>query len=64
MYATKVLKRFGIFESMPVNSSIVPGFKISRDGDGVTVDETYFKQIVGSLMDLTATRPDIMFSVS
>ncbi|GAU48606.1 hypothetical protein TSUD_327180 [Trifolium subterraneum] len=43
---------------------IVPGFKINRDVNGVAVDDTYFKQIVGSLMYLTATRPDIMFSVS
>lgn len=28
------------------------------------MDETYFKQIVGSLMYLTATRPDLMFIVS
>nr|DAD19628.1 TPA_asm: hypothetical protein HUJ06_021091 [Nelumbo nucifera] len=66
-YATEVLKRFGFwdFESKKsVSSPIVPGFKMGRDDHGVTVDETYFKQMVGSLMYLTATRPDIMFSVS
>ncbi|XP_019054852.1 PREDICTED: uncharacterized protein LOC109115361 [Nelumbo nucifera] len=63
-YATEVLKRFGMFESKSVSSPIVPGFKMSRDDHGVIVDETYFKQMVGSLMYLTATRPDIMFSVS
>lgn len=31
---------------------------------GVKVDETNFKRIVGSLMYLTATRPDIMYVVS
>ena len=53
-----------MYESNHVKSSIVPGFKINRDVDGAAVDDTYFKQIVGSLMYLTTTRPDIMYSVS
>ncbi|CAL2237913.1 unnamed protein product [Prunus armeniaca] len=61
MYALEILKRFGMLESNEVNSSIVPGFKISKDEDGIAVDETYFKQLVGSLMYVTATRPDMMF---
>ncbi|RVW23196.1 Retrovirus-related Pol polyprotein from transposon RE1 [Vitis vinifera] len=48
-------------ESNLVGNPIVPGFKISRDKNGDFVDETYYKQLVGSLMYLTATRPDIMF---
>lgn len=60
-YASEVLKRFGMMESNSVSSPIVPGFKVSKDGDGKEVDETYYKQLVGSLMYLTATRPDMMF---
>ena len=52
-YATDVLKRFGMSDSKPVTSPIVPGFKISRDTNGAAVDDTYYKQIVGSLMYLT-----------
>lgn len=63
-YLTEVLRRFGMIESKPVSTPIVPGFKISKDDLGTPVDEMYFKQLVGSLMYLTATRPDIMFSVS
>ncbi|RDX92335.1 putative mitochondrial protein, partial [Mucuna pruriens] len=63
-YANDVLKKFAMSESKHVKSLIVPGRKISRDVDCVIVDDTYFKQIVGSLMYLTATRPDIMFNVS
>ncbi|PRQ40865.1 putative RNA-directed DNA polymerase [Rosa chinensis] len=51
-------------ESTRVSSPIVSGFKISRDVNGIAMDDTYYKKIVGSLMYLTATRPDIMFSVS
>eukprot|EP00258_Populus_trichocarpa_P034009 XP_024450028.1 uncharacterized protein LOC112326471 [Populus trichocarpa] len=59
-YALEILKRFEMLESNEVSSSIVPGFKVNKDEDGITVDETYFKQLVGSLMYLTATRPDMI----
>ncbi|RDX74345.1 putative mitochondrial protein, partial [Mucuna pruriens] len=63
-YANDVLKKFAMFESKPVKSLIVPGSKINKDVDGIIVDNTYFKQIVRSLIYLAATRPDIMFNVS
>ncbi|KAA3465200.1 Retrovirus-related Pol polyprotein from transposon TNT 1-94 [Gossypium australe] len=44
--------------------SISPGFKLSKGEDGVKVDKTYYKQVVGSLMYLNATRPNMMFVVS
>jgi hypothetical protein len=50
--------------SNAVGSPIIPGSKLHSDEGGVRINETYFKQIVGSLMYLTTTRPDIMFSVS
>lgn len=63
-YAMEVLRRFGMEESNSVLNPVVPGFKICKDVDGVKVDATFFKQAVGSLMYLTATRPDLMFVVS
>lgn len=63
-YALEVFKRFGMEESNSVMSPIVPGFKMCKDEGGVKVDETFYKQIVGSLMYITATRPDLMFVVS
>ncbi|KAJ8646671.1 hypothetical protein MRB53_008419 [Persea americana] len=46
----------------PLNfEEAVKSFKISRDENGNFVDETHYKQLVGSLMYLTATRPDMMF---
>ena len=50
-----------MMESNSVGSPIVPSFKIGRDQNGDFVDETYYKQLVGSLMCLIATRPDMMF---
>lgn len=63
-YAMEVLRRFGMEESNSVLNPIVPGFRICKDKEGVKVDATFFKQVVGSLMYLTATRPDLMFVVS
>lgn len=48
----------------PVGNPMVPGQKVSRDEAGMKVDSTLYKQIVGSLMYLTATQPDLMFVVS
>ncbi|XP_071712333.1 secreted RxLR effector protein 161-like [Rutidosis leptorrhynchoides] len=38
--------------------------KVDKDEDGIKINDTYYKQIIGSLMYLTASRPDIMFAVS
>ena len=63
-YALEVLKRFGMDKSNSVHNPIVPGFKLVKDEGGVKVDKTYYKQVVGNLMYLTATQPDMMFVVS
>jgi len=47
-----------------VHNPIVLGYKLMKDEDGVKVDKTYYKQVVGSLMYLTTTRPYMMFVVS
>lgn len=43
---------------------IVLGCKLLKDEDGVKVDATMYKQIVGCLMYLAATRPDLMYVLS
>jgi len=63
-YTLEVLKQFGMEESNAVMNPIVSGFKTNKIGEGNKIDETYYKQIVGSLMYITAIRPDIMFGVS
>lgn len=46
-----------------VKSPIVPGCKLSKEGGGVNIDSTSYKKMVRSLMYLTATRPNLMFTV-
>ena len=63
-YALEVLNIFEMDKSNSVFNPIVPGCKLVKDEGGVKVDKTYYKQVVGSLMYLTTTRPDLMFVVS
>ncbi|GKC52092.1 hypothetical protein Tco_1074837 [Tanacetum coccineum] len=37
--------------------------KLTRDEDGESVDDTKYRGMIGSLLYLTASRPDIMFNV-
>ncbi|WJZ84648.1 hypothetical protein VitviT2T_004242 [Vitis vinifera] len=62
-YAKEVLKRFGMEESNSVKNPIVPGDRLTKNEGEVKVDATKYKQLVGSLMYLTATRPDLMYVV-
>ena len=62
--AQEILERFNMAQCNSVHNPVVPGFKLTKDEEGVAADSTVYKQIVGSLMYLTATRPDLMFSVS
>ncbi|KAM2209148.1 hypothetical protein ACFXTI_025049 [Malus domestica] len=48
----------------PVDNPAVPGSKLRKDEDGEMVDNTFYKQIVVSLMYLIVTRPDMAFIVS
>lgn len=63
-YALEMLQRFGLDRSNSVHNPIVPGVKLTKNESGVKVDKTYYRQIVGSLMYLTSTRPDMMFVVN
>jgi transposase InsO family protein len=62
-YAVEILKRFGMNECNSVCNPIVPGCRLKRDGEGKASDATAYKQMVGCLMYLLATRPDMAFSV-
>lgn len=63
-YAMEILDRFEMKTCNSVGTPIEPGLKLTKDPKGKKVHNTLFKQIVGSLMYLTATRPDIMYAVS
>jgi len=54
-YAREILTRFGMDKSNSMQNPLVPYTELTKDGVGTKVDETLFKQVVGSLMYLIAT---------
>lgn len=62
-YAGEILERFNLQNGNDVKNPIVPGMKLSKEGDENRVDCTLYKQLIGSLMYITTTRPDLMFVV-
>lgn len=63
-YAKEVLDRFNMWEFNGVKNPIVPGTVVTKVGMGDKVNDTMYKRLVGSLMYLTVTRPDLMYAVS
>jgi len=62
-YILELLKKFGAENSKPLKTPMSPSTKLDKDEKGVTVDQKKYRGIIGSLLYLTASRPDIMFSV-
>ncbi|GKU89317.1 hypothetical protein SLEP1_g3470 [Rubroshorea leprosula] len=60
----EVLDRFQMKNYNYVTTLVDKGVKLVKDPGGRSVDSKLYKQTVGSLMYLTATRPDIMHGVS
>ncbi|GJR73555.1 copia protein [Tanacetum coccineum] len=62
-YALETLKKYGMDLSDPVDTPMVDRLKLDEDLMGIPVDQTRFRGMVGSLMYLTASRPDLVFAV-
>ncbi|GJZ48576.1 retrovirus-related pol polyprotein from transposon TNT 1-94 [Tanacetum coccineum] len=62
-FALEILKKFGMDSCDPVNTPIVDRLKLDEDLLGIPVDQTRFCSMVGSLMYLTSSRPDLVFPV-
>ena len=63
-YAIDILQRFRTDKCKPTETPIALSTKLTKNGDETAVNNTLYKQLVGSLMYLTATRPDLMYTVS
>ncbi|GJW95326.1 hypothetical protein Tco_0174998 [Tanacetum coccineum] len=62
-YALESLKKYGIESSDPVDTPMVEKSKLDEDTQGKAVDPTHYRGMVGTLMYLTASRPDLTFAV-
>ncbi|KAH9673511.1 Integrase catalytic domain-containing protein [Citrus sinensis] len=62
-YVKDLLKRFGIDDSKTKNTPMSTTTKLDKDEKSKEVDIKMYRGMIGSLLYLTASRPDIMFSV-
>ena len=62
-YTKDLLKRFNIDKCKPIKIPMPSNGHLDLDGGGKTVDQTHYRSMIGSLLYLTASRPDIMFSM-
>nr|GEY25179.1 protein stabilized1-like [Tanacetum cinerariifolium] len=60
-YALESLKKYGMESSDPVDTLVVEKSKLDEDPQGKAVDPTHYRGMVGTLMYLTANRPDLTF---
>ncbi|GJS89064.1 hypothetical protein Tco_0771700 [Tanacetum coccineum] len=58
-----MLKKFGLEESKPMKTPMSSDTKLTKNEECESVDSTKYRGMIGSLLDQTASRPDIMFSV-
>ncbi|GKA79257.1 retrovirus-related pol polyprotein from transposon TNT 1-94 [Tanacetum coccineum] len=63
MYIKEMLKKFGLEDSKLMKTRMSFDTKLTKDEECESVDSTKYRGMIGSLLYLTASRPDIMFSV-
>ena len=62
-YARNLVKRFGLEKAAHARTSMATNAKLTNDPSGEFVDVTLYRSMIDCLLYLTASRPDIAFSV-
>ncbi|PKU75106.1 putative mitochondrial protein [Dendrobium catenatum] len=62
-YIKEILKKYEMDKSKPINTPMTSSVPLDKDPSGKSVDQKMYRGMIGSLLYLTASRPDIMFSV-
>lgn len=63
-YVIEMLKRFDMMDCKPMTTPIITNLRRLRSFESSLVDPTRYRQLIGSLMYLVNTRPDILFVVN
>ncbi|GJY28544.1 retrovirus-related pol polyprotein from transposon TNT 1-94 [Tanacetum coccineum] len=63
IYIKEKLKKFGLEDSKPTKNPMSMEIKLTKDDETNSIDSSKYRGMIGSLLYLTASRPDIMFSV-
>nr|GEZ82364.1 hypothetical protein [Tanacetum cinerariifolium] len=62
-YASKIVKTYGMLTSDFVDTPMVEKSNLDEDLQGKPVDATLYHGMIGSLMYLTSSRPDLIYAV-
>ncbi|GKC51713.1 retrovirus-related pol polyprotein from transposon TNT 1-94, partial [Tanacetum coccineum] len=62
-YANEILKKYGMDSSDSLDTLMMDRTKLDEDLYGKIVDPTHYRGMIGSLMYLTSSRPDLIFAV-
>ena len=62
-YARNLVKMFGLEYASSVRTPMSPNVKLTVDFLGKSVDSSLYRSVIGSLLYLTVSRPNISYSV-
>nr|GEV81917.1 hypothetical protein [Tanacetum cinerariifolium] len=62
-YASEIVKKYDMLSSDSVDTRLVEKSKLDEDLQGKPVDATLYRGMIGSLMYLTSSRPDLTYAV-
>nr|GEV69818.1 hypothetical protein [Tanacetum cinerariifolium] len=62
-YVAEILRKFGLTDGNSASTPIDTEKPLIKDSDGEDVDVHIYRSMIGSLMYLTSSMPDIMFAV-
>ena len=62
-YVKNLVKKFGLEFASSVRTPMSPNVKLNVDLLGKSVDPSLYTSMIGSLLYLTASRPDISYNV-
>ncbi|GJW96723.1 hypothetical protein Tco_0178531 [Tanacetum coccineum] len=62
-YASEIVKKYGLHSTDSVDTPMIENKKLDEDLQGKPVDATLYRGMIGSLMYLTSSRPDLNYVV-
>ena len=62
-YLKQILKKYGMEDSKPVCTPMVTGCSLSSNDESAAVHQPTYRYMIGNLLYLLGTRPDIMHVV-
>nr|GFA30730.1 hypothetical protein [Tanacetum cinerariifolium] len=62
-YALESLKKYDFESCDPVDTPMVEKSKLDEDKEGKAVDPSHYRGMIGTLLYLTASRPDLQFAI-